>query len=189
MFDKNNISTRLFVIKYRNLFEDVAKDYTNMKDSDDVEYTILDYEKILSEMCDFIEGYVDYKKKGDNKYAGKILSTTINFYNTMFTDTKKYRHVIVLSDMKEITKTFLSLTNRLQKLIEDLSDASDTDRELYQLLKLSDNQYKKISKVYKDDLNIFLWLNLSNSKVYNNRPSLDIISAFHDESTPVIHRK
>jgi len=187
MFNKDNLSTKMFVKYHRNLFEDVAEEYNNMKDSDDVEYTILDYDKILNEMCEFIEGYIDYKNKGDDKYAGKVLGTTINFFNTMFTDTHKYRHTITLHDMKWINKNFLSLTKRLQTLIEN--NIKDSDNELNQLLKLTDNQYKKISKVYKDDVEIYLWLRSSNSMFYKHNISRDLISIFNDNSTPVIHRK
>ena len=45
----------------RDTFEDVNRKYDNIKD--DAEYTILDYGKITSDMCDYIEGYFKYKEK------------------------------------------------------------------------------------------------------------------------------
>lgn len=178
-----------FVKKNKTLFENVNKEYSNMKDSNNVEYTILDYEKILNEICQFVEGYVEYRSKGDKKYSGKIFSVTVNFYNNMFTNVDKYRHVIVLSNMVDINANFLKLSKRLQNLMDSQYENSKSDSELYQLLKLTENQYKKISKVYKDDMKIYLWLNTSNSEFFHYDIPLELISSFHDNSTPVIHKK
>lgn len=183
------LNTRRFVEENRSLFEKVNKDYKNMRDTDDVEYSILDYEKILGEMCEYIESYIEYKKKAETKYAiEKVISSTIHFYDTMFTDEKKYRHKIVLADMKNINKGFLVLTKKLQTLMESLEETAKTDNELKQLLCLSDNQYKKLSKVYRDDMKIYLWLSTSNSKVYKYDIDVDLRVTFNDKSTPVIHR-
>lgn len=188
MLNKEELSTRMFVKNNKTLFEEIADEYSNMRNSDDVEYSMLNYDKILNEMCDFITGYIKYKDDGDDKYNGKILKVTINFYESVFTDTKRYRQTIVLYDIREINKLYLKNTKRLTQLMDDMVDRSKEDPELYQLLKLSNNQYKRISKVYKDDMEIYRWLNTANSKVFNHNIPMDLKLAFKDKSTPVIHR-
>lgn len=184
------LSTQEFVEKKYNLFEDVANNYQNLRNVDDVVYTILNYEQILGDMCEFITGYLKYKEDGNTTYAGKVLPTTISFYNTMFTH-DKYRTTMVLHEMKEINKTFLSKTKQLQTLLENCKKILETsdDKELKQLLLLTNNQYKKLSKVYSDDMEIYLWLSTSNSKTFRRDISVDLRVAFGDKSTPVIHKK
>lgn len=176
-----------FTAANRRMFEDVANSYQNIKDSDNVQYTILNYGKILDEMCEFIEGYISYRDKGDNTYAGKVLSTTIYFYNAMFNDTDKYRRRMTLAEMKGINKEFLEQTKRLQSLLEKYSKDKSDDKELSQLLNLTNNQYAKISKVYKDDMKIYLWLTSLNSRFLRKSIDVDLRIAFEDKSTPVMH--
>lgn len=184
------ITMKSFCKDNRNLFEDVARSYQNTRETDDVVYSMLDYGKILDDMCEFINGYVDYLKKDEKTYAGKVLSTTLHFYNSMFED-KKYRRQMTLSEMKSINKSFLEQTKRLQDIMEGLvSKYGDEAKpgELGELLFMSDNQYNKISKVYKDDMQIYLWLSTSNSKLLRREISVDLRVAFNDKTTPVMHR-
>lgn len=192
MFSKDMMSTKSFVRDNKNLFEDVARQYSNMRDSNTDQYTILDYERILSDMCEYIRGYVRYKEKGDKTYSGKVLSSTLSFYNSMFNDNDKYRHVITLSDFKNINKQYLVLTKQLQTLMEEQLKQieEEPDNEMKQLLAMSDNQYKKIAKVHRDDMKIYLWL--TSSKISDNHCytiDTDLRSAFNDNSTPVMHLK
>lgn len=192
MFSKHSMSTKGFVKDNRNLFEDVSKQYSNTKLTKDTQYTILDYERILSEMCEYIRGYVRYKEKGENTYGGKVLNSTLNFYNSMFSDHDKYRHVIVLSDFKNINSQYLTLTKQLQTLMEEQLEAleEEPDNEMKQLLAMTDNQYKKLSRVYRDDMKIYLWLTsskISPSHCYTIDP--DLRSDFNNDSTPVMHVK
>ena len=186
MFNKNEINTKKFVIANRNLFESIASGYSNMRDEDDVIYSILNYEKILKEMKDFLNGYVEYKESGDDKYAGKVMSSAINFYNGMF-ETDKYRRTMTLSDMRSINKSFLELSKLLQDKMIEISESYD-DSETVGMLKLTDNQYAKVSKVYRDDMDIYLWITSKNSIVKPHVIPVDLRVKFLDKTTPVIHR-
>jgi len=91
------------VCEYRTMFEDVAKLRPNVRPNDDVLYTAMNYEKILQEMCTFLEGYVSYREKADHSYDNKIVSSTKSFYDGMFSDTSAnspYRHTVTLEDMR-----------------------------------------------------------------------------------------
>lgn len=175
----------------RSLFEDVNR-HDNTRDNG--EYTILDYGKIVNDMGDYLEGYFKYKESGDDKYADKLLSSTHKFYDDMFTDIK-YRTPFNLNDMRDINKEFIKNTKRLQALLEtdDYKDEKAKDekesdsKEIKAVLKMTDNQYNKLMKVYKDDAKIYLWLATRYSPF---RKSLDpkLHAAFENEKTPVIHR-
>lgn len=180
-----NINTRSFVKTNKDMFEQVASNYENTTEIHRVPYSMLDYEKILTDICDFIEGYVEYKEKGDETYAGRVIGMTINFYDKMFTD-PKYRRTAVLNQIRYINKQFLEKTNRLQDILEKYGDIED-DKDLDKLLRLSNNQYAKLSKVYKDDMQIYLWLMSNNSKMFRTNIPPDLHRAFDDPSTPVLH--
>ena len=101
------------VCEYRTMFEDVAKTHLNVRPTDAVLYTAMNYEKILQEMCTFLEGYVSYMDEGKSDYDGKIISSTKKFYDAMFSDLSAespYRKQITLEDMKHINESFLSAT-------------------------------------------------------------------------------
>lgn len=180
------LATKSFVLQYKALFEEVMKDYSNVKHEYDSEYSILNYEKILSEMIDFMKGYIEYEEDGERKFSGKVLSRTKLFYDNMFMD-KKYRMTITLSDFKDVTKTFLEKTKELQTFLEEHS--CDKGRsELCAMCLMTDKQYKKLGKVYKDDMKLYLWLSASNSKVFGHDVDAKLRQYFEDESTPVMHR-
>ena len=181
MLSISELSTRKCVENNRNLFEDVAKGFVNAKDMYRTEYSILNYEMILDQMIQFIDGYVEYANDNTKQYEGKVLAVTRNFFNSMFIDKKKYRKKINLDEFVEINKRYLEKTKQLQSIIERYLKDGSISRELDSLLRLTDNQYKKIAKVYRDDMKIYLWLTSSNSKFF----------AYHlDESTrsPVMHK-
>lgn len=164
----------------KSIFEDINRSFDSHTDNAD--YTILDYNKILSDMCDYLEGYYKYKENGEEQYADKILSSTHKFYDVMFTDIK-YRKPFRLSDMKSINEEFLVDTKKLQSLMD--TDISGYEEDA--MLRMADNQYKKLMKVYKDDAQIYLWLVSRNSKFTRNI-SADLYSAFENKDTPVIHK-
>lgn len=176
-----------FVKSNQNLFEDVSSKYKNAKDSDDVQYSMLNYSKILNEMAEYIEGYIDYKEKGNKNFSGKVLQTTEFFYSKMFEDKKKYRKIVTLDDMRETAAEFLKDSKNLQTVMENASKYDDSDDELRQLINLTDNQYRKLSKVYKDDMKIYMWLSTSKSPIYRRTISADLRADFKDKTTPVIH--
>ena len=165
-------------------FEDVAKSiYTSTNPK---KYSMLDYEGIIDKMCKYIEGYVDYKASGDKKFNGKVLSTTRTFYDNMFND-KKYRKVLKLKEIQDSHKQFLISTKKLQSLLEKYIDKQDYDYELQQLITMSNNQYKKLSKVYKDDMDIYRWQATIDSKLYSYPIPATTRANFYDINTPVIH--
>lgn len=184
MIDKDTLSTKLFIMGAKEDFEDVAKSiYTSTNPK---KYSMLDYEDIIDKMCKYIEGYVDYKASGDKKFNGKVLATTRTFYDNMFTE-KKYRKVLKLKEIQESHKQFLISTKELQSLLEKYIDKQDYDYELQQLITMSNNQYKKLSKVYKDDMDIYRWQATLDSKLYTYPISADTRANFYNIDTPVIH--
>ena len=180
------LSTKMFVIANKSLFEDVMRDYENARSEFESEYTILDYKKILSEIIDFLNGYVEYEESGDRKFSGKVLDRTKQFYDNMFED-KSYRTTITLSEFKGVTQAFLEKTKELQTLLEQYGD--DKSRpELCAMCAMTNKQYKKLGKVCRDDVNIYLWLRSSNSSVFHHDIDAKLRQYFEDDTSPVMHR-
>ena len=196
MIFSGKLNTQLFVEKHRNMFEDVARQYDDVKDLNGPQkYSILNYGKILDMICEYMTGYINYKEKGNNEYSDKVLSQTIYLYNTMFTD-KKYRTKIELSQMTDINRSFLEGTKKLQTLLDEQTKLLQTKEgpdaeELNKMIMLTNNQYGKLSKVYHDDMSIYLWLISSKSKIkFLNRYNIDskLRVDFNDKHTPVMHK-
>ena len=196
MIFSGKLNTQLFVEKHRNMFEDVARQYDDVKDLNGPQkYSILNYGKILDMICEYMTGYINYKEKGNNEYSDKVLSQTIYLYNTMFTD-KKYRTKIELSQMTDINRSFLEGSKKLQTLLDEQTKLLQTKEgpdaeELNKMIMLTNNQYGKLSKVYHDDMSIYLWLISSKSKIkFLNRYNIDskLRVDFNDKHTPVMHK-
>ena len=196
MIFSGKLNTQLFVEKHRNMFEDVARQYDDVKDLNGPQkYSILNYGKILDMICEYMTGYINYKEKGNNEYSDKVLSQTIYLYNTMFTD-KKYRTKIELSQMTDINRSFLEGTKKLQTLLDEQTKLLQTKEgpdaeELNKMIMLTNNQYGKLSNVYHDDMSIYLWLISSKSKIkFLNRYNIDskLRVDFNDKHTPVMHK-
>lgn len=187
MLDKENLSTKIFVIENKALFEDVANKYERPEDYFDKTYTQINYDKILNEMCEFLTGYIDYKSKKDDKYKGKVISSAREFYNDMFIKENKYRKELRIRDMKTSFTEFLKGTKRLQDIMEKNVDRSNEDVEFSSLLTMTDNQYRKLSKVCRDDMLIYLWLASATSNIHNYDVPTRLRVDYEDESTPVIH--
>lgn len=174
----------------KNLFEQIASQRSVSTGKRYQKYTILNYKKMLDEMCEFIDGYVSYKGKDGETYKGKVLSTTVHFYEQMFTDHKEYRIDFDLTQMSTITEDFLKGSKRLQQLVDEYSkDEYKSDKELKSLLALTENQFMKVNKVHSDDMKIYLYLTTRDSRIGKYKPSSSVISAFKNQSTPVIHEK
>lgn len=186
MITRDSISTKVFVSSNREIFEDIARSTISTYKSK--EYTQLNYEMILDKMCRYIEGYISYKESGSNKYKGKVMNTTLAFYNEIFKD-ESYRHDIVLKDMPNISETFLKKTKELQELMEKHAEKQALDYELQQLLIMTDNQYKKVAKVFRDDMEIYLWLCTENSSIHAHVLDVKLRQNFKDPTTPVMHEK
>lgn len=170
------------MIKHNKMiFEDINRSFDNH--TDDAEYTILDYNKILTDMCDYLEGYYRYKENGEEQYADKILSSTHKFYDTMFTEIR-YRKPFRLTDMKKINEEFLANTKKLQSLMDVDSEKSNEEDAM---LRMTDNQYKKLMKVYRDDAQIYLYL-ISRTNRFSHSISAELYAAYTNEETPVIHK-
>ena len=117
MLTKESLVTRLYVKEARNMFEDICNERESPK-MDPRVFTILNYEKMVGDLAEYISGYIKYKEKGSNKYKGQVAGTTLQFYNRMFTDEKKYRRKFYLPDMKDIVKGFLEQTKKLQDILD-----------------------------------------------------------------------
>ena len=174
----------------KNLFEKVASQHSVSTNKRFQRYTILNYKKMLDEMCEFIDGYVSYKGKDGETYKGKVLSTTVHFYERMFTDQKEYRIDFDLTQMSTITEDFLKGSKRLQQLVDEYSaEQYKSDKELKSLIALTENQFMKVNKVHSDDMKIYLYLTSKDSKIAKYTPPSSVMSAFKNKSTPVIHEK
>lgn len=183
MVTKETIWTRQFVSINQDIFEDMAKSYVSS--ADPKKYSILNYEDILTKMCDFIDGYIDYKVEGTNKYKGRILGTTVAFYNTIFLD-NKYRTVITLKQFRGVTEKFLKLTKKLQDIMEKNAEKQDQDFELQEILTMTDNQYKKLARVFRDDMEIYMWL-CSEKSFRRHQIPVQLRMNHMDITTPVMH--
>lgn len=184
MLELDDLATKSFVASAKDTFEDVAK--TVVKPTNEKKYTMLNYEDIIDKMCVFVDSYVDYKKSGDDKYRGKVLQTTRTYYNSIFIE-DRYRKTMTLKQMSKFSPIFLSKTKELQKVLEKYIETQDHDHELQQLLIMTNNQYKKLSKVYHDDMKIFMWLASEKSNFYEYKLDPQIKMHYYDPSTPVIH--
>ena len=183
----NELETRKCVANNKNLFEDVAKTFINAKDIYKAQYNLLNYDMILDQMIEFVEGYKQYEAADDKKYEGKVLKISQNFYDKMFTD-KKYRKVIHLEQYKDMNKSYLKKTKQLQTIIETYLKDKSISAELNALIRLTNNQYKKLAKVCRDDMKIYLWLTTSNSKFFAYHIDEATRSAFSNKNAPVMHK-
>lgn len=179
-----------FICEYKTMFEDVARTNTrSMKPVDDVLYNSMDYAKCLTEMCTFLEGYIEYRENGETKYDDSILQSTKSFYDGMFVDTSidsNYRHKTTLDDMAHVNESFLACSKQLQTVMESVVERLP-DYETKQLITMSKNQYQKLAKVYKDDMSLYLWLATKNS-VNPKVTTAQNRAYFYDSKTPVMHK-
>lgn len=180
-----------FICEYRTLFEDVANTVPNIRPSDDVYYSSMDYGKILSNMCGFLEGYLEYRNSNNPNPEWDVLKSTQGFYNGMFKDmtlSSPYRHQMTLSDMKTINETFCTGTAKLIAVMESVSEAY-SDEESQTLINMTRNQYAKLAKVYGDDMSLYLWLANDGNKISARKTApVDKRVAFRRLDTPVMHR-
>ena len=187
MISVSELETRKCVSNNKNLFEDVAKSHDNTRDVYKTRYSVLDYEMILDQMIEFVDGYKQYEQKSDKKYEGKVLKISRNFYDKMFTE-KKYRKIITLDQYKDLNLGYLKKTKELQGIIESYIKDKDISGEMDSLIRLTNNQYKKLSKVCRDDMKIYLWLTTSNSKFLAYHLDESTRSAFSNKTAPVMHK-
>lgn len=178
------------VCEYRTMFEDVAKLHPNIRPNDAVLYTAMDYEKILQEMCTFLEGYISYLDDGKSDYDGKVITSTKKFYDSMFSDLSEkspYRKQITLEDMKHVNESFVAGTQKLKLVMESMME-KHPGIETEQLVTMSKNQYGKLAKVYHDDMQLYMWLATKNSRVNSKSAPVKNRVDFWDTKTPVMHR-
>ena len=178
------------ICEYRTMFEDVAKTAPNVRPADDVLYTSMDYGKILQEMCAFLEGYISYKDEGKTDYDGKVITSTKKYYDTMFANSgvdDPYRHQITMADMGTVNESFIQGTQRLKMVMETMME-KHPDLESESLITMSRNQYNKLAKVYRDDMQLYLWLATKSSKVNPKCAPIKDRVNFWDVNTPVMHR-
>lgn len=187
LFTKEDIFMRDFVVKNKSLFEQVARAHVYENKNRDKKFSQLNYKNILNDMIEFLNGYIEYKEKDTQKYTGKVVGTAKAFYDSMFDKSNtKYRKKIYLAEMKDSYTDFLQGTKNLQKLMEDNIDRANRDPEFRILMTMTNNQYRKISKVCRDDMQIYLWLSTADTIYkYDIQPKLR--ADFVDDNTPVIH--
>lgn len=180
---KEDMETYKFVKANRLLFDEVQKEYDRVKDAPKSEiYTILNYRRIIGDLCDYLEGYLDYNENQDGKYGNTVLAKTAKFYDSMFNESK-YRMKFVLPDFPDISEEYLERTKELQDI---MSKIGNIDNELQAMLIMTNNQYRKIGKVFHDDMQIWMWL--SGLRGHENPPT-DLRQKFLNKTTPCIHKK
>lgn len=187
LLTKEELATRIHVKNARNLFIDVSESRVNGY-TDKREFSILNYPRIVKEMYEFVSGYIKCKADGKyDKYKNTAVGTTIQFYNNMFAD-DKYRKKIHLTDFDDIIKGFLEWTDKLQTIMDEHINELHIDTEMNTMFQLTNNQYRKLAKVNRDDMEIFLWLTY---KTDINTKARDISgalrAAYLDDKTPVMH--
>lgn len=188
------METKSFCAQNAALFTKVNDTLKNTHNIDADVYNCLDYEKILNTMCEYLTGYMDYLKSGDTKYDGKILDSTVTFYDSIFTSIENRREII-LKDFEDINEQFLSKTKALQDTLDKcLADVADNhNRMSEQIYHVTNRQYRKLARVYHDDMKLVLWIRDKKARgakygtdgCYN--PGSGAISAFYDKTSPVIH--
>lgn len=188
MLTKDKLAMKDFVVTNKDLFEDVAKTYKPATKRSLIKYTQLNYRIILKEMVEFVKGYIEYKEKGTRQYSGKVIGSAKSFYDGMFINKSKYRKKLTLADIKDSYADFLKGTKELQDLLEANTERALADPEFNALITMTNNQYRKVSKVCRDDMQIYLWLSTEGSAIeYHISSKLRV--DFIDETTPVIHPK
>lgn len=181
------LQTRECVERDKNLFEKVATGYVNAKDVYKNQYSILDYIKILDNMIEFIDGYKEYESGTEHKFDGRVLSVTRMFYDKMFIE-KSFRKVINLDEFKDMNKDFLRRTKDLQNLLEQYIRSENISSELNSLITMTNNQYKKLAKVHRDDMKIYLWITTADSSFFAYQIDESVKKSFNDKTSPVMHK-
>ena len=179
------------VCEYRTMFEDVATTHLNNLPGDDVLYSVMDYGKILQEMCTFLEGYLSYREKADDRYDGKLIPTTKKYYDNMFATQNSaespYRKQMTLVDMQMINESYVQGTLNLKTVMESMLEKYP-DSETEQIVGMTNNQYGKLAKVYRDDMELYLCLATKQSRVNPKCAQVGNRVNFWDTNTPVMHR-
>lgn len=173
---------RDYFIKNRDLFSDVQDVNSKMNGSiSSGEHSILNYELIISEMTKYLEGYQRYKRDGNDKYKHDVLTSTYQYFDKMFDpNSKKYRKKMSLSKFSDMNKNFVIKTKEFINVINTMKKS--VDNETLSLARISENQFKKLSKVHSDDMKLYMWL-VANASI----PS-DLRVNYNDTHTPVMHK-
>lgn len=187
MANISELSITKAIADNRKLFEDVAKKYDSANDTYAKYYTILNYDKILDELIEYLDGYRKYTEGDNKKYDGKVLTITHSFFDKMFSDKAKYRKKIQLRDFTDISTSFLRKTKELKKIMEDILNTKDLSAEMHQMVKITDNQYRKVARVHSDDMKIYLWLTTADSPLFSYSIDSSTRSAYNNPSAPVMH--
>lgn len=184
----NNLEMQRAVDANRNLFEQVNKSYIDAKHIFKVQYIILDYNKIIDSICDYLDEYMQYAKEGSDKFKNRVLPSTRNFYERMFTE-KEYKKVINIEDFKNDNYNFLVKSKALKdRLVSIINGGNKCTGEMNSIVRMTDNQYKKVMKVYHDDMKIYLWIVSSNSTHFKYNLDDRVKNAFMNKRTPVMHK-
>jgi len=175
-------SVQDYILKNRDMFElvqDVRDNPSGTSTSRNGEHTMLNYGKILDDMINYLEGFQSYKRSGEKKYKHKVITSTYGFYNAMFTS-DKYRKNITLSEFASNNFKFVEKSKKLNTLIKQMRKS--VDNEVLNVARISENQYKKLAKVNRDDMKIYLWL------VKGKSISDDLREFYSDNTSPVMHK-
>jgi RNase P/RNase MRP subunit p29 len=76
---------------------------------------------------------------------------------------------------------FIEKSKELHQLLKELKGS--VDNETVNMITVTERQYRKIAKVNKDDMKLYLWLS-SNATI-----PTDIRTYYNDPKAPVMHKK
>lgn len=183
----NNLEMQRSVDANRNLFEQVNNAYIDAKTLFKVQYIILDYIKIVDSLCAYLDDYMSYAAEGSDKFKDRVLPTTRNLYERMFVD-REYKKIINIEDFKADNYEFLVKSKNLKDRLVGILSNEKTTGEMNSIVRMTDNQYKKLMKVYHDDMKIYLWIVSSNSTHFKYNLDDKVKNAFMNKRTPVMHK-
>ena len=183
----NNLEMQRSVDANRNLFEQVNKSYINAKNIFRTQYIILDYNKIIDSICSYLDDYMSYALEGSNKFKDRVLPTTRNLYEKMFVE-KEYKKIINIEEFKDDNYNFLVKSKALKDRLMRIMNEEKVTGEMNSIIRMSDNQYKKLMKVYHDDMKIYLWIVSSNSTHFKYNLDDKVKNAFMNKRSPVMHK-
>lgn len=184
-----------FVMEKRRSFEQLAKEYRANDVKDASKYSILNYTKIMNETVEYVQGFFDYVRDGKTEYLSKVLGLTLEHYGKMTTD-PKYRVVMDLKSMEPMNVTYLEKTKALLDLCDQMAKYADdpvnevpytTKKVVSEMIALTDNHFRRVSKIHSDDTDIRLWLLSRHNKYLKSDISSRQMADFMDKATPVMH--
>lgn len=164
--------------------------YVNIADKYNKKFKILDYTKILNLITQYMRQYVTYLHTEKDKYKDRILGLTQAFYDSLFKK-EEYKKEVSIQEFKDEIDAFINGTKGFQTVIKEVEHECCCDcamaKECEHMVTISVNEYLKIGRVFRTDLNLYNSIRKSGSKVYNEPFTSEQSYVFSNEETPCMH--